>query len=216
MVDIIKPGERLFKDKSGIEKNYSSINRNKDLNNDINFMFIIEGYKNSSLELINSLIKSEKKCWLELDTKIYPILFLFRQYLELIIKQTIRIEKIIRDQIEVDEVGFEATHSLQNLWNELKPIIESQYETYENKEELLEYILLVENLVLELHNCDNGSFAFRYPFKNPRITNGKVENNLEEFTIDIVNLKNLMEKIIVYFEGINEHFRVVLDNKQTI
>ena len=212
----IKPDDKLFKGKTGLTKDYASINRNKDLNNDLNFMLIIEGYKNSSLQLIDGLIKSDKTDWFELDTKIYPILFLFRQYLELIIKQTIRLNKLVENKIESDEVGFKAIHSLAELWNEVRPIIESQYDQYENKDELVKNDDWVARLMLELNDYDNGSFAFRYPYKNPKFTKGKVEDNLNSFTIDIKNLKAIMEKLIVYFEGNNELFRVLLEKKQTV
>lgn len=35
-------------------------------------------------------------------------------------------------------------------------------------------------------------------------------------TIDLQNLKNIMENLAIYFEGINEQARVELDDKQSI
>lgn len=163
----LEPGDKLFLPKTGLEKDYSSINRVNDGNNDHQFFLIIEGYKNSAFELLDNLIGKEDVDWLNLDSKIFPIIFIFRQYLELILKQTLRFEKLIKEEIQSDELGFKRIHSLEELWNELKPNIQSRYKKYDQKtqDELFEKDVIIDNIILEFENLDGGSFAFRYPFK---------------------------------------------------
>lgn len=214
----LESDDKLFIPKTGLDKDYSSINRLTDGNNDHQFFLMIEGYKDSAFELLENLIVKKDIDWLSLDSKIFPIIFIFRQFLELILKQTLRFEKLIKKEIKSDELGFNTTHSLQDLWKDLKPIVQSRYKNYDQKtqDELFEKDGIIDNLILELESLDSGSFAFRYPFEKPKKGSKKITYSLPEMTIDLKNLKDKMEKLTFYFEGINEQARVELEEIQTI
>ncbi len=123
--------DKLFITNDGCNYEYSLINRRQGINNEHSQFLIIEGYRKASKELLESLLADEDIDWLKLDSKIYPILFLFRHYLEIIIKDTLRYYNILNDMIASDEVGFVKEHSLMTLWKSLKPFLERSYINYD-------------------------------------------------------------------------------------
>ena len=196
---------------------YSSINSIKGINNDHALFLIAEGYKNATMELLNKLLNDKEIDWLQLDTLIYPVVFLFRHHLEIIMKDTIRYENILEGNSFSDEVGFPIEHSLIDLWIDLRPDIEKRYIHYDEelKKECIEANNTVENMLSEIDNLDKGSYSFRYPFNTPRRGNNEINYSLPQMSIDLENLKNNMIKLIDYFDGINEQARIALDEKQS-
>jgi hypothetical protein len=213
MEEPIKITDKLFVPQEGAKKDYSSINRNIGGINDDSMWLIIEGYKDAAFELVNNLLGDTEISWLKLDSKIYPAVFLFRHFLEMILKDTIRFEKLIRQESYANEVGFPPTHSLKELWDELRPIIEARYEHFDEvlKQECIDRNNSVESLIEEIENLDGGSYAFRYPFDRPRKNNDQINYSLPTMTIELENLKIVMSKLVMYFEGINEQARVGFD-----
>lgn len=210
--------DRLFLSKTGVEKSYSSINRLNDGNNDHQFFLMVEGFKTSAFMQLDSLIDDKRTDWLDLDSKIFPIIFTFRQYLELILKQTLRLERLLNKEIQSDELGFKTIHLLKDLWNDLKPYIKSRYKNYDQKTRstLLEQEKIIDGFIDEIEGIDAGSYAFRYPFKKSKRIDEKVSFSLLQRTIDLENFRENAEKLSVYLEGINEQARVELDQQQTI
>jgi hypothetical protein len=209
--------DKLFIPQTGLDMEYSSINRVVGGNNDGSIYLIVEGYKEASFELINNLLNDTKIDWLKLDSKIYPLVFLFRHYLEMILKDTIRYENLISKKNYSDEVGFPPSHSLIELWKELKPMIQKRYTLYDEnlKKECKENDEVVEKLLTEIEDIDGGSYAFRYPFNKPTKTDKRIRYSLPFMTINLQNLKNMMQNLSDYFEGINEQARVSLDEIQS-
>ncbi|NJK82897.1 MAG: hypothetical protein HC912_02865 [Saprospiraceae bacterium] len=209
--------DKLFIPQTGLDKTYSSINRVVGGNNDHSIFLIIQGYKEASFELINNLLNDTKIDWLKLDSKIYPLVFLFRHYLEMILKDTIRYESLISQKNYSDEVGFPPSHSLIELWKELKPSIQKRYTFYgeDLKRDCEKNDGIVEKLLTEIEDLDSGSYAFRYPFDRPTKTNKQIRYSLPSMTIDILNLKNVMQDLSDYLEGINEQAKVTLDEIQS-
>ncbi|MCK9617495.1 MAG: hypothetical protein M0R21_06620 [Lentimicrobiaceae bacterium] len=217
MEEKLKITDKLFQEKSGMNYDYSSINMTKGLNNDQALFLIAEGYKNASIELLDKLLNDNKINWLKLDSLIYPIVFLFRHHLEIIIKDTIRFENITDGNSFSDEIGFPTEHSLIDLWKDLRPKIEKRYISYDEnlKNDCIETNNAVENMISEIDNLDKGSYSFRYPFNKPNRGNNEVNYSLPQITIGLKNLKNNMIKLINYFDGINEQARIALDEKQS-
>lgn len=208
----------LFKSQSGNNFNYATINALKGINNEHSLFLLIEGYRNASLKLINELLIVEKGDWLRIDSSIYPILFSFRHYLELILKDTIRNYNIIDNKISSDEIGFKKEHSILKLWLVLKSRIIEDYKEKEIYDLCAIENNSIEKMLNEINELDEKSFGFRYPFntlsKDDKI-NSKISYIFEELKIDLNNLNVKMNKIINYFEGINTNSIVILDNIQT-
>jgi hypothetical protein len=85
------------------------------------------------------------------DFLVYPIVFLFRHHVELMLKQII----VLAARFRGEYVDFPHGHSLGCLWAQCKP----QLVAIHGPEAVLEP---VEALVIELESMDPGSDSFRY------------------------------------------------------
>lgn len=217
-IGIPKKGDKAFISNESYNYNYSSLNRSKGINNEHSQFLIIEGYREASKELLENLLLDEEIDWLKLDSKIFPVLFLFRHYVEIIIKDTLRYYNILNDLIASNEVGFVKEHSLMKLWSCLKPFLERNYLTYEKKlaEECMASDNSIEALIKEIDELDKFSFAFRYAFEGAKTIDTKVNYTISKpVIINLKNLKNIIIKMINYFEGIHSQAVWFLDEKQS-
>lgn len=150
------------------------------------FFGYIEGYKTGADTLIEKAITSKDISIL--DTLVYPALFLYRQFLELQLKQIILLySKKTYD--EKKSIFNEVGHNLKLAWDEVQPLIE----------ELLDdnSIDVIKELILEFHRFDESSFNFRYPIKKKDLN---VVINISE-RIDLQVVKNQMDEIDGFFCG---------------
>ncbi len=111
-----------------------------------------------------------------LDRVIIPIVFLYRQYLELLLKDLIDTAR----RVEGEGEGYPKHHNLGKLWDEAKRLIKNHYKDDVPKE--LDY---VQPCIDEFNDHDPESFSFRYP------TDKKGAPTLRE--ISHINLRNLYE-----------------------
>lgn len=198
--------DKLIIPSYGINHDYATINDSrKGRFNEIPFYLMIEGYRESSFKLLNDLLNDDKTSWSDIDSKIFPILFLFRHYLELIIKENTRLSKIKEKEITSNDIGYKDSHSLSELWECLKPYIVKEFgENIEEKS--------IENLINEIEEIDKGSYSFRYPYDKARKGNTSIIFHIEENkTIDLINLGTKMQKMANYFGGINDCLYARLD-----
>lgn len=212
-----KNGDRIFTQNEGFDYDYASINRVKGINNQHSEFLIIEGYREATRELLINLLEGENIDWLKIDSKIYPILFLFRHYIEVMLKDTIRYYNILTDKSLSDEVGYTQGHSLLSFWNELNPFLVSNLEKRNEsiRQESQNTNKVVESIISEIDTLDKGSFGFRYAFKGAKKINEPVVYSMPSFTIDLHNLREVIIKMMNYFEGINEEVIHLLDEKQS-
>lgn len=203
-----QPGDKFFVPGDDYNRTYASINRAKGLNNEMTSSYIIDGYRECSLFLLDGILASED--WAKIDSWIYPILFNFRHYLEAIMKDILRYHRIINREIGNDKVGFKSEHSLRKLWLELKPYLMSTYDSTDETE-----MMAVEDLIKELEESDGGSFTFRYPFKTAKDKNAPIVFNTSAKTIDLDNLKQSFEKCMYFFDSIHLHAAAILDEIQS-
>lgn len=146
-----------------------------------------EGYKSAGDIIVKYVIKN--KCYQ--DFLVYPIVFLYRQYLELRLKELIRVSSWLLGQ----DVKVSKTHNLLALWDRARPNIEKVWPDSEAKGVLI----TIGDRLRELSVIDPESEAFRYPeSKKGKPTLVEVEH---------INLKHLMDVI----QGISN----VLDGAST-
>lgn len=113
-----------------------------------------------------------------LDAVIVPIVFLYRQYLELSIKAIIASARIL--ELENTKGTYPKHHNLRNLWDEAKRLVKQHYGPQSPPE--LDH---VDPCINEFDEHDPDSFAFRYPtdkHENPTLQD-----------IRHINLRNLCE-----------------------
>ena len=122
---------------------------------------------------------------------VWPIVFCYRHYIELALKDMINeYGAQVVPEIKPDW----KSHSLQELWNSYKIIVESTFSEI-NINDIRE-VAAVETCILELDNIDARSFTFRYPTDK----NGK-QPEIPFTSIDLSNLRDVMGGIYAFLES---------------
>lgn len=135
------------------------------------------GYKEAADSLVKSVIKRE----IRQDIVVYPILFLYRQHLELILKDIIRQGRRLLDINE----KFPLTHRIDELWTICTELLRNI-----SPDDSIEEQHHIRRLISEFCHVDPTSMAFRYPEDK----NGKL--SLPGFkNINIESVKDVIEKI---------------------
>lgn len=129
-------------------------------------------YKSAADVLVKSAVKGD----VYLDLAVYPVVFLYRQYIELSLKDLI----VTINRINCACAAFPNTHKLDVLWGVVRNGLVDVYGSEAPQE-----IDFLNDCLEELHRHDENSTAFRYPFDR----DGKPY--LEELAY--VNLSHLME-----------------------
>jgi hypothetical protein len=116
-----------------------------------------------------------------LDRAILPIVFLYRQHIELLLKDIIDIAR----RIEGEGSGYPKNHNLKNLWDNAIRLLRQHYGQDTPKE--LDY---VQACVDEFQHHDPGSMAFRYPTDRDGLPNLR-----DLMHIDLRNLYEVMDRL---------------------
>lgn len=154
------------------------------------------GYASTSVLLLN-LIKLSDDSFLK-ESYINPVMFCFRQYLELTMKDSLLRFRLWRRKPLSGEANLDG-HNLFILWRDLKQYIEGK-----NKKE----VKRIERLVEELNGVDEDGTLFRY---NEFLTNAIKEKGKTRPLIDIDMLYLRILQMYNFFEGINTLARNGLD-----
>jgi HEPN domain-containing protein len=121
------------------------------------------------------------------DTLVYPIVFLYRQYLELTIKD------LIRDARELQKVygDYPKTHELAALWDICQALLLQIFPREPNN-----VMKDVARLIGEFSAVDPQSMSFRYP--EDREGNPSLDGIAQ---IDLFNLRDVIAKIATFLSG---------------
>lgn len=169
----------------------------------INFLFdhlegYIDGYKRAGDLLVADIQKAQSYQ----DTLVYPIVFLYRHYLEL------RLKSLIRDGRELldEKCSVPETHDLNNLWGECKKILLKVFPDSPTKD-----LFAVQDCLKQFAEVDPYSESFRYPFNK----NGdKTLTGLKH--INLRNLNEVMNRIASFLDATNMCISENLDLKREI
>jgi hypothetical protein len=116
------------------------------------------------------------------DLYLYPIMFCYRQYLELVLKNI-----CYKNMNTVSYQNFisTASHNLSIVWNNAKQILASQLEN--------EQIDFINDAVMFFDKLDPSSFAFRY--ERDKKLNRSIKQDL---SINTKHLKKCMDEVDLY------------------
>lgn len=158
-------------------------------------VFYINGYKKAADILV---IESRQ----DQDILVYPIAFLYRQYIELQLKSIIRDSKFLLEKGS----GFPEHHKIKKLWNEANVLMGEIISTLDKS--VGEYITnkdmeRIGCIIKDFVEIDSESFAFRYP------DDKKGNKNLEGLTH--INLRKLGQQIGLLSEKLDKYNLVVVE-----
>jgi len=153
---------------------------------DTNWVLYAGGYKRAGDLLVEHGITHGEQ-----HALVFPAVFLYRQYIELQLKEIIRSGYRLLDSSIHSPLGFPNHHKIDKLWREcrsiLKKIDEEEYKKL-GKDERCKYkecLDAVEQGINEFSEWDPDSTAFRYPVDkrgNPSIS-----------ALNIISFRNLKE-----------------------
>ncbi|TDR36600.1 hypothetical protein DFR29_12821 [Tahibacter aquaticus] len=141
------------------------------------------GYKDAANALVEAL--TERRA--ALDSVIYPLVFLYRQGIELELKLILPLARRVAEQ----PTAKDHRHGLMSLWKELRTLVEGLDTDASDLE-----MPVVEEFIRQLDEVDPGSFAFRYP------TDKKGEVSLPGLErINVRHLSEIMDTVFSYLGG---------------
>lgn len=121
----------------------------------------------------------------ESECLVYPIVFCYRQYLELTFKDLIQQSERLLDT----KLDWQRQHNLKQLWAKLQPYMEEIWECQPDAR-------MVGDIVDIFDRIDQGSYSFRYPVNN--------DGELSLPTVRHVNLQQLsaaMNQVRPFLDG---------------
>lgn len=115
-----------------------------------NWYLYAEGYKQAADYLVDRVIETDE----DQDTLVYPIVFLYRQYAELRLKQVARDASYLLGE----PFTLKTTHRLDVLWRDAFSLLERV-----ERGPLATEVLAAEAVIKEFSQVDPTSMEFRYP-----------------------------------------------------
>ena len=183
-----EPGDRLFRDNADHALDKAFINY---FSNAID-QYIL-GYQQAAEALINLSLEDRTKK----DVLIYPIIFIYRQYVELRLKECIgTLNFCIHGKRE-----FPNHHYLDKLWEAFKDLYKEAGESITDND-----FKNMDRLILEFYSKDPTSMVFRYP------SDKKGKTFLAKTEIDIRNFSEVMVKVSAFLDACSDFIANLKDN----
>ena len=160
------------------------------------WIFYVEGYKIAAEKLIDEVLSTQN----ERDTLIYPIVFLYRHYIEIQLKEIIQTGSVLLDEKRKLAKG----HELFPLWLIAKIIINKIWVSDIDNKSINE----AEEIIKSVCIIDTKSDSFRFPFDN------KGQQTLKG--ISVINVRELKENItplVQFLDGVALAIFAYQDNK---
>ena len=158
--------------------------------------FYIAGYKDAADLLVESVAKREGAA----DSLIFPIVFLYRHYLEL------RLKSLLDDGSRLLNLDYKqkSVHEFSKLWPEVRKILVKLWPNEEGDE-----LEAMDSLIEQFEKVDPRSTSFRYPkdFQG----NNSVKQDLPK--VNLRNLAEVVERMSTILEGSALAISVYQENK---
>jgi hypothetical protein len=141
--------------------------------------------------------------WFEQDFLLYPIIFLYRHYVELRLKNLIALgQKLSDEPVNVPEV-----HDLVKLWAKAKPRLLHEVNT---DDDIVREIPHAERVIADLAALDPRGTAFRYATNvhgGRPLPDGLVRLNLHQFASTMDKLGRTLDDISNWLDMCLDHER---------
>jgi hypothetical protein len=157
-------------------------------------------YATGYLQAGDILVEFVKAEGCHIDTLIYPIVFNYRQYLELRLKEIIMKG---RELLEQEGRYPNHHHKIKDLWDTAKPIMRKIWEEAGEPEEFG----LIDNIMVEFSDLDPQSDAFRFPEDK----NGKAHLSGMK-RIGPSHFQSIIHKVSNFLDGVSSEIGVYLEN----
>ena len=160
-------------------------------------------YANGYKQAADTLVEYVRETHSNQDTLVFPIVFLYRQYLELRLKQLIRDGHQLLDQ----SPGFPKRHELDKLWNECRRVLSGLEPAVPSDD-----LEAVDDAISQFSAVDPTSQVFRYPTDR----DGKRSLPVDLLYINLRNLAEVMDRVSGFLEATAMMMSVHLEQKREI
>ena len=154
------------------------------------------GYKHAGDILVQHVVDTHN----HRDTLVFPIVFNYRQYVELRCKEIIMLGKLLADE----DPQFPNSHNLRLLWDTCRLMI-TTHEASASQTDLE----AVEESLAEFSKVDPESYSFRYPVDRK----GNLSIPPELHVINLRQLRDGMDRLAAFFDAVSMAFSHYLDLK---
>lgn len=169
------------------------------------FYAYAKGYKDAADFLVQGAVNGSRHFNFQINELVFPIAFLYRQYLELRLKDIIVLSNRLNNKSPRLPFDLQKDHSINKLWSHAKPLIEAVSSNVPRKD-----LNAVDKLVKYFAAIDPTGMAFRYPI------NKKGQFHLPELAINLRQLRKTMQKIGSFLDGYSEYFEVLWQEAQWV
>jgi hypothetical protein len=159
------------------------------------------GYRIGAQALAQQVLQEE---WF-LDFLVFPIAYLYRHHVELMLKQlTLTAAFLVNQPLSAAEKKeVTSRHHLQKLWEIFRPRLKAAYELPAQDLEG------IDSYIRQLDQVDPDGQSFRYAIST------KGDPSLAGLRhVNIIAFAEAMERLCNYLEGLDSHFDVLCDHKQ--
>lgn len=171
------------------------------------------GYRAAAFSLAQKVCETHK----EQDKLVYPIVYLYRHHVELVLKSiTVIASALLDKELTEQELKALGRHQLNELWSNLKPMLNPICELVQETGFPIEEMEGIESYINQLHEHDPDGQRFRYATIKQGKKKSKREASLREDLrhINIRVFANSMEQLAEYLDCIEGWFSDLLDTKR--
>jgi hypothetical protein len=168
----------------------------------VNFGYPEEGYVGGFLRAADLAVEHVISTGTDQDYLVYPIVFGYRQYLELRLKGLLRdASNLLNEPAPSDRLM--GKHKLIPLWRELRPLLDRVFSAESDQ------LDLIGGRIEEFSEMDPDSYTFRYA--TTKIGTLSLPEDLRH--INLAHLRTVMAKIALMLDGADVGISVYLENK---
>ena len=154
-------------------------------------------------EAADSIVENVEE--LGVDLLAYPVMFLYRHFLEIGLKHDlIVLKRYFREQVE-----FPPHHRLDILWQEVRSLMEKEWNTASHTE----YYDAIEDRIKEFQQIDQESYAFRYPVTKQNTSSLTGVPDVYGKGMAIINLMQVKEVVYEMAKFIEGTINMVADHE---
>jgi len=176
------------------------------------------GYRVAARSLAEQVCESQR----QQDSLIYPIVYLYRHCIELLLKDvTFTASALLDKELTEQEIKALGRHELNKLWEQLRPLLNAVCECVGNAPFPDEDLEGIDSYIQQLHEHDPDGQRFRYTTvkkQKKKTSNGNTPASEPSLKPDLklINIRvfaNAMETLVDYLDGIEGWFSHLLGEK---
>lgn len=133
---------------------------------------------------------------LGVDLLVYPVMFLYRHFLEIGLKHDLTVLK----RCFGEPLKLPPHHRLDILWQEVRSLMEKEWNTARHTE----YYDAIEDRIKEFQQIDEQSYAFRYPVTKQNTSSLNSVPNIYgkgKAIINLMQVKEVVHEMAIFIEG---------------